>query len=106
MPYTSPIEVAAASAASKENPEFSKSDILDYYPVVWTDISGTLEQTPFLGKRLVILGLDYMDKNNGLPKIGRESLSPGEHVIVHGDEAMELSDGSGGITLFILLRLL
>jgi hypothetical protein len=52
----------------------------------------------------VIVGLDYMDKNNGLPVVEKESLSPGESVFLKEDDDMELSAGSGGISLFIILK--
>lgn len=45
-----------------------------------------------------------MNKNNGLPRTEKESLSPGESVLLEGDAAMELSQGLGGVTLFILLK--
>lgn len=102
----SPLVWAILVTCQKENEDIRSSDIIDYYPIVWTDISGRLERGPFPGRRLVMIGLDYMDKNNGLPKVGKESLTPGESVVVQGDVPMELSQGGGGITLFVLLKML
>lgn len=60
--------------------------------------------TPFPRKHLVIIGLEYVNENNGLPKIELESLSPGEYAMVSGDNVMQLSDGGGGLSFFILLQ--
>jgi hypothetical protein len=77
--------------------------VADYYPVVWTKKAGRLEP-PFPGKYLVIVGLEYMDHHNGFPKVNKGSLSPGEIVVVPGDSEMQLTDGGGGTSLFILLN--
>ena len=76
--------------------------VADYYPIVWTKRAGKLER-PFPGKYLVILGLEYMDHNNGFPKINQGLLSPGDYVVVSGDSDMQLTEGGGGTSLFILL---
>lgn len=75
----------------------------DYYPVVWTRGAGTLKP-PFPGKFLVIVGLEYMDHNNGFPKIKDGALFPGEYVVVSGDKEIQLTDEGGGTSLFILLK--
>ena len=76
--------------------------VADYYPVVWTKRAGKLEP-PFPGKFLVIVGLEYMDHNNGFPQMKQGSLSPGDYVVVSGDSEMQLTEGGGGTSLFILL---
>lgn len=80
------------------------SRIVEFYPIVWTRISGTLEK-PFPGKVLVIIGLEYVNQNNGLPKLSTKSeLFPGDYVVLSGDEELRLSDGGGGTSLFVLLK--
>jgi hypothetical protein len=44
-----------------------------------------------------------MDHNNGFPKMKQGSLSPGDSVAVSGDSEMQLTEGGGGTSLFILL---
>jgi hypothetical protein len=78
--------------------------VVDYYPVVWTKRAGKLE-SPFPGKYLVIVGLEYMDHNNGCPNIKQGSLSTGDYVVVSGDSEMQLTEQGGGTSLFILLSL-
>ena len=53
----------------------------------------------------MILGLEYVDENNGLPEIGNDALSPGESVLIPGEDAVELSHGGGRTSLFILLNM-
>ncbi|KAL2814417.1 hypothetical protein BJX63DRAFT_392218 [Aspergillus granulosus] len=84
-----------------EDPE---SNIVEYYPIVWTRIAGKLK-SPFPGRILVIIGLEYVDQNNGLPQLHKKTgLLPGEHVSLSGDEDLQLSDGGGGTSLFVILR--
>lgn len=78
--------------------------MVDYYPVVWTKRAGKLE-SPFPGKYLVIVGLEYMDPNNGFSNIKQGSLSTGDYVVVCGDSEMQLTEQGGGTSLFILLSL-
>lgn len=84
-------------------PEDPWRAVVDYYPIVWTKRAGKLDP-PFPGKYLVIVGLEYMDHNNGLPKINKDSLSPGDYVVVSGDSEMQLTEEGGGTSLFILLN--
>jgi len=76
----------------------------DFYPVVWTTRAGILD-SPFPENHLVIVGLDYVDHNNGLPKINKASLSPGEFLVVPHDKPIKLTEGSGGASLFILFKM-
>lgn len=78
--------------------------VADYYPVVWTKRAGRLDP-PFPTNRLVIVGLDYVDQNNGFPNINKGSLSPGEFIVVPHNKEVQLTEGSGGTSLFILLKL-
>lgn len=77
--------------------------IVDFYPIVWTRRNGTLEP-PFPGKVLVIIGLEYVDQNNGLPKLKQRALFPGDYIPLSGDMEIQLSDGGGGTSLFLLLQ--
>jgi hypothetical protein len=85
---------------SKEK-EISWSDIIDYYPIVWTNRSGSLS-SPNPGKMLTMVALEYIDGNNGLPELGQEFLSPGDSITVDGDSVVNLTSGSGGICLLII----
>ncbi|KAE8337401.1 hypothetical protein BDV24DRAFT_140015 [Aspergillus arachidicola] len=78
-------------------------NIVDYYPIIWTQRSGKVEP-PFPGKVLVIVGLEYVDQNNGLPKLHKRALFPGDYVSILGDNEIHLSDGGGGTSLFIILE--
>ncbi|KAL3439700.1 hypothetical protein BJX65DRAFT_300932 [Aspergillus insuetus] len=79
--------------------------VSDYYPIVWTRKTGTLE-SPFPGKVLVIIGLEYVDENNGLPRLAaKAALYPGEYVLIPGAENIQLSNGGGGVSLFVLLNM-
>lgn len=60
---------------------------------------------PFPGNNLVIVGLDYVDQNNGLPEMKKASLSPGEFIVIPHDTPMKLTEGSGGTSLFVLFKL-
>ncbi|OJD23489.1 hypothetical protein ACJ73_05163 [Blastomyces percursus] len=78
-------------------------NVIEYYAIVWTDRSGKLEE-PFPGKHLVIIGLDYVDENNGLPVFKHtKSLDHGEYIVISGDDDMIMSDKGGGISLFVVL---
>ncbi|OJD23216.1 hypothetical protein ACJ73_05426 [Blastomyces percursus] len=78
-------------------------NVVEYYAIVWTDRSGKLEE-PFPGKHLVIIGLDYVDENNGLPVFkDTKSLDHGEYIVISGDDDMVMSDKGGGISLFVVL---
>ncbi|KAL4948357.1 hypothetical protein BDW69DRAFT_94548 [Aspergillus filifer] len=80
------------------------SKIVDFYPIVWTRKAGTLEP-PFPGTFLVIIGLEYVDQNNGLPKLDTKTgLFPGDYILLSGDDKLQLSDGGGGTCLFVLLE--
>jgi hypothetical protein len=60
---------------------------------------------PFPQNYLVVVGLDYVDHHNGLPQIKKASLSPGEFIVIPHNQAMQLTEGSGGTSLFILLKM-
>ncbi|KAL4888233.1 hypothetical protein BDV59DRAFT_147370 [Aspergillus ambiguus] len=77
--------------------------VVDFYPIVWTRRNGTV-RSPFPGKVLVIIGLEYVDQNNGLPKLRKSALFPGDYISVPGDMEIQLSDGGGGTSLFVLLE--
>ncbi|QSS58499.1 hypothetical protein I7I51_07926 [Histoplasma capsulatum] len=78
-------------------------NVVEAYAIVWTDKSGILER-PFPGKHLVIMGLEYVDENNGLPRFqDKQKLDHGEFILVSGDDNMILSDKGGGISLLIVL---
>lgn len=80
------------------------STIVEYYPIIWTRIAGRLE-SPFPGNVLVIIGQEYVNQDNGLPKLDSKSeLFLREYVALSGDEELELSDGGGGASLFVLLK--
>lgn len=51
----------------------------------------------------MIIGLEYVDGNNGLPKLNKDALFPGDYISIFGDKEMQLSDGGGGTSLFVLL---
>ncbi|PGG95825.1 hypothetical protein AJ80_09907 [Polytolypa hystricis UAMH7299] len=117
-----PLKDTAVKAASKlrskdkANLEYTslqtgkqfKSDpwknVVESYAIVWTDMKGRIPP-PYPGRHLVIMGLDYMDENNGLPNLpDKEYLDHGEYVVISGDDEMILSDkGGGGLSLFIVL---
>jgi hypothetical protein len=78
-------------------------NIADYYPILWTKRTGLLEK-PFPNRFLVIIGLEYVDQNNGLPKISKAALYPGEYTVLSGEKGLQLSAGGGGISLFVLLN--
>lgn len=78
--------------------------VADFYPVVWTRRAGILHP-PFPRNYMVIVGLDYLDHNNGLPKINKPSLSPGEFIVLPHDKEIELTEGGGGTSLFILFNM-
>ncbi|KAL2801969.1 hypothetical protein BJX63DRAFT_416125 [Aspergillus granulosus] len=78
--------------------------VSDYYPIVWSPKSGTA-RSPFPGKVLVIIGLEYVNENNGLPNLTTAAaLHPGDYILIQGDEELKLGNGSGGISLFVLLE--
>lgn len=78
--------------------------VADFYPIVWTKRAGMLDP-PFPKNHLVMVGLDYIDHNNGFPKINKGSLSPGEFIVVPHDKGIQLSEGGGGTSLFILFNM-
>lgn len=80
------------------------SSVADYYPVVWTKGAKILE-SPFPKNYLVIVGLDFLNNDNGFPKMNKPSLSPGEFIVVPNDKCIELPEGGGGTSLFILLKI-
>jgi hypothetical protein len=54
----------------------------------------------------VIIGLEYVDENNGLPRLAaKAALCPGEYVLIPGAENIQLSNGGGGVSLFVLLNM-
>ncbi|PIG81831.1 hypothetical protein AARAC_011566 [Aspergillus arachidicola] len=80
-------------------------NVVESFAIVWTKNSGTIER-PFPGKYLLIVGLEYVDQNNGLPILEETtSLDHGEYVLVSGDKDLKLNDKGGGISLFIILDL-
>lgn len=76
----------------------------DFYPIVWTTRAGMLDP-PFPNNYLVVVGLDYVDHNNGLPQINKASLSPGEFLVMPHGKPIKLTEGSGGTSLFILFKI-
>ncbi|KAM5487518.1 hypothetical protein MaudMau93_004603 [Microsporum audouinii] len=85
------------------------NNLVQKFAIVWTQKTAKLER-PFPGKYLVILALDRLDSDNGLPILQDKSglpvgsLDPGGFVVISGDDTIILGDGSGGITLFIILN--
>lgn len=75
----------------------------DFYPVVWTKIAGRLNP-PFPNNHLIMVGLEYMDQFNGLPRINQGSLKPGEWIVVPQDGEIQLTEGGGGTSIFLLLK--
>jgi hypothetical protein len=80
------------------------STVADFYPVVWTTRAKILEP-PFPKNFLVIVGLDFLNNDNGFPKLNKPSLSPGEFIVVPNDKSIELPEGGGGTSLFILFKM-
>lgn len=53
----------------------------------------------------MIIGLEYVNQNNGLPELSTKSeLFPGDYVVLSGDDDLRLSKGGGGTSLFVLLK--
>lgn len=94
-----------SSQTGKRFKDDPSKNVFRSFSVVWTETSGTLAK-PFPGKYLVIIGLEYIDKNNGLPDFKEKKyLDHGDFVLVPGDDDMILSKQGGGIALFIILDL-
>ncbi len=87
----------------KENP---RDNIDDAYPIIWSDkpSTGTLSK-PFPGKILIIIALDDLDENNGLPSLTTEHLTCGDFVVLSGDDDMSFKKNGGGMAFLILLEL-
>lgn len=84
----------------KANP---RDNVVESYAVVWTDKGGKLPK-PFPGKYLVIIGLEYVDRNNGLPYLEeKKALNHGEFVLVSGDDDFMFDNQGGGISLLVVL---
>lgn len=90
------------SRSFKADPE---KNVVEAYPIIWTERSGTLKR-PFPKQHLVILALDDLHQNNGLPLIeGVETLASGDYVVLSGDKDMRFNGKGGGLAFFILLSL-
>ncbi|OJD11769.1 hypothetical protein ACJ73_09473 [Blastomyces percursus] len=91
----------------EENP---LNNVAEKYAIVWTQNWGKVER-PFPGKHIVIIALDHLGADNGLPfskdKDGNTvtHLNCGEFLVVSGDDTMILGNKGGGISLFIILNL-
>lgn len=87
----------------KESP---RDNVDDYFAVVWTQVTGPLKR-PFPDKILVIIGLEYLNADNGLPIIpGKAYLAHGDFAVLSGDDDLILSDkGGGGLCLLVVLRM-
>ncbi|PYH81377.1 hypothetical protein BO82DRAFT_354803 [Aspergillus uvarum CBS 121591] len=75
----------------------------EFYPIVWTGRPGILK-TPFPGKTLVIVGLEYVNSDNGLPHLSKTELFAGDFILVSGDQDLQFSNKGGGTSLFIILK--
>ncbi|OJJ78568.1 uncharacterized protein ASPGLDRAFT_138617 [Aspergillus glaucus CBS 516.65] len=85
----------------KENP---RENISDAYPILWADrplATGVL-QTPFPGKTLVIIALEDLDDQNGLPT-NITKISCGSFAVHSGDEDLKFKKQGGGLAFFVLL---
>ena len=51
-----------------------------------------------------MVGLEYMDQFNGLPRINQGSLKPGEWIVVPQDREIQLTEGGGGTSILLLLK--
>ena len=67
--------------------------------------AGTIK-APFPGDLIVLLALENLHENNGLPmwKGGPEKLSQGEDVCLSGDEKQISRGKSGGLALLLVFR--
>ncbi|OJD11858.1 hypothetical protein AJ78_07457 [Emergomyces pasteurianus Ep9510] len=57
----------AVKAALKSFKSDLFKNVVKVYAIVWTDKSDILKR-PFPDKHLVIMGLEYVDENNSLPR--------------------------------------
>lgn len=82
-----------------------RKHISDAYPIIWADrplATGVLH-TPFPGKILVIIALEDLNDQNGLPSnIGQ--IPCGGFAVHSGDEDMKFKKQGGGLAFFILLN--
>ncbi|PGH21286.1 hypothetical protein AJ80_03336 [Polytolypa hystricis UAMH7299] len=80
-------------------------NVVEAHAIVWTGKSGTLE-APYPGRYLVIIGLEYVDENNGLLILeDTKSLDHGKYILILGDDTMNFSNKGGGISLLVILDL-
>ncbi|RHZ65369.1 hypothetical protein CDV55_101523 [Aspergillus turcosus] len=94
-----------AQKTGKSFDDDPRKHISDAYPIIWADrplATGVLH-TPFPGKILVIIALEDLNDQNGLPSnIGQ--IPCGGFAVHSGDEDMKFKKQGGGLAFFILLN--
>ena len=81
-----------------------KENVAAAYPIVWTEKAGTLPR-PFPNQYLIIIALDDLNQENGLPTVeGRGTLACGRDILLLGDKDMKFNAKGGGLAFFILLK--
>ncbi len=94
-----------ASVTGKSFKADPKANVVQAYPIIWTEKAGTLPK-PFPSQHLVIIALEDLSQHNGLPMVeGGGMLTCGRSIVLSGDKDMRFNAQGGGLAFFIVLKL-
>ena len=96
-------ETIAAKFKKRFGSDPSKN-VVHANPIIWTERGGSVA-APFPKQYLVIIALEDLDQNNGMPLITNGTLACGEYIVLSGEDTLQFNNKGGGLAFFVILSL-